>query len=1387
MPTDPRDEAPEVPTDPLVAELESMLRNPPADLGAAAHGLVLRACEGDEDSGRQRLLALIDHLEGRAFDVSRVLAIRGAKEGLLLSRALEILDAIRDVGLTRLGEVPTDVVSEVDREEKWLADLASTGFETRDASLRGRLDRLIVERLNSLAKAPPRSVQPGTTLRVIAEAVGDLMERGQVGMAEQLGSVRARLWRSLLERARELGDGEVQAWLRQLADEVNDRAEDVLARSESLSYEAAARLLGNAERDVRRAITLTKRLKLDGRRRELRRMRRRIRATIQDRRVRERQIHQVGRKALRTIEVLVFISIVGVLGILGYELFSTNPWEISDPVARQKAYDLRTTLAWIDAGICAFFLLEFTWRWALSRWSPFYLWRCFFIDVLPSIPFGLIAELMMAGVPRGDVARGLRAVRGVRLLRGLRIMRPLFQVYRLIAFTLQGMDRLARRNAALLNRNIVLFDPPEEQEEGTVSASLRLRRFRDRLARASRLTMSELPPAIRQPLARNRIEALSRRLDRAPHYEIHTLTGPEADLRDIRVEAVVEELLTLEAPTVEVHLGEESAGRLARVLRMLDIPVVRRLPLIRELAPGTAGLDPYQALAEAGHGLGRFLERTVERFRFFGDLTGIVTGSQLLDRVGTTLVRATQRPAVRLLMFGFAAILVSWFIDWFDWTALEGIANFLNKVLGTGVMVLGGICLAVQAFGRWIRKLAGETTELFHKVAEAQGINLVKFHKLAHRGRDLGLLFDRAVAPEVALDPSLGVSDEGDRTGTDRSPTERARERFSRFLPHDLTRPDADHAMTTSWYFEQSTLLYLDYLDGAVLHRSNVKSTEQFLGNLDIEAIRSERLEFDKKDAKRLRKLDLSKDRPIPTGPSLWFRFITESLSQRVAKLLLHYNRTVIRPEDRPFMPAHQVARMDEWLRRGRRPSTVNRPALGSRNPWRLIALDRKGDGFLDRNFWFLNWLNPLTWPFVFVWLLMAKLGRSLAGLGRALFPSDDGRRDPEVYGPAAFNALHFMAANPERDARVEREFGPEVRKRIEEDRRTMIREVFSSYPWEHLPRHRRTLNFYTLYFSWLGRGKVVFSPFRVLWTWLRWWGRALRSLGRLIAEQLRPEELRADTRPRLATLDVALRKINRMYLPVFMEALDLRARFDPEYLGLRLPGCAAPEGAFALVRDDLDLIGAREYRRERYREMRTRIQRDLRRLDALLEECGWPGTPLGEALTTDDAPRREVESPDARRAVAIAWVIDYKDCRTLITAQRDIERAFESFLASPGDARPKRGFWRKDHRRLFESWIATSPLRDRDEAAMDLLRRAYAGNRGRVRTLIKGLHKAGGARQARRSGLSILATVARHPAPWSRQLLTLRTVQSLCVLDILNARDLVKELGGYPAGRRGV
>ena len=59
-------------------------------------------------------------------------------------------------------------------------------------------------------------------------------------------------------------------------------------------------------------------------------------------------------------------------------------------------------------------------------------------------------------------------------------------------------------------------------------------------------------------------------------------------------------------------------------------------------------------------------------------------------------------------------------------------------------------------------------------------------------------------------------------------------------------------------------------------------------------------------------------------------------------------------------------------------------------------------------------------------------------------------------------------------------------------------------------------------------------------------------------------------------------------------------------------------------------------------------------------------------------------------------------------------------------------------------------------------------------------VHRAGGPAAARRKGLEILASVARYPMPWSQELVTLRCVQSLTCLDVINTRRVIATLGEY-------
>src|SRR5690606_21226024 len=153
----------------------------------------------------------------------------------------------------------------------------------------------------------------------------------------------------------------------------------------------------------------------------------------------------------------------------------------------------------------------------------------------------------------------------------------------------------------------------------------------------------------------------------------------------------------------------------------------------------------------------------------------------------------------------------------------------------------------------------------------------------------------------------------------------------------------------------------------------------------------------------------------------------------------------------------------------------------------------------------------------------------------------------------------------------------------------------------------------------------------------------------------------------RFAPFDVAIRKINRMRKPLFMEAIRLRAAVDVEYLGLHLLGEEAEPSSSGYERD-LDFIGALDAERRTLEETRERTARDLRRFRAFLTSWGWREEPEPDAsgnasedsfakgrnaffdrLDPDGALR-----PHARevlRALVTAYVTDHRQLRSILTA----------------------------------------------------------------------------------------------------------------------------------------
>ena len=81
------------------------------------------------------------------------------------------------------------------------------------------------------------------------------------------------------------------------------------------------------------------------------------------------------------------------------------------------------------------------------------------------------------------------------------------------------------------------------------------------------------------------------------------------------------------------------------------------------------------------------------------------------------------------------------------------------------------------------------------------------------------------------------------------------------------------------WLDRRLDLLYRDYLDGAILHQSDIKTTEQLLGNLSIRSLFDYKMNLTPQERKMIEKLDLGSHRSL-IGPFMWFSLITQSVSQ---------------------------------------------------------------------------------------------------------------------------------------------------------------------------------------------------------------------------------------------------------------------------------------------------------------------------------------------------------------------------------------------------------------------------------------------------------------------------------------------------------------------------
>lgn len=866
-----------------------------------------------------------------------------------------------------------------------LQDCAADGGE----ELRARLTEFAVEaaaeqnRLQALYLGWMQAIATEAELKAAGDAVlwltGELDE-ARIGLAERAGFRRVQA----LQRLR-LDGLQVQRAFRRARRRVES---ELKSQPPSAAGEESTAAPPTVVEEGEDRLFTVRRIDL-----KLRRTTTRLRNALADRVLSLRLERLFGRRAVRLWEILIFWLIMAVIGLIVVDHFSESVPE----------GEIGWT-TWADTAICAVLLLDFFVRLSLSPERIRYFRRNFFTEFLPSLPFSMLLSLDAIGLPM------IRGVRVVRLVRALRVLRPLLRIFRLFLFLARAADRLVERNAWLLNQNIVFFSDPVRESE-TPTLLNRARELDNWIARGGERRMLDLAPTARREGCRWQLGLLEMEIPSRTSVALATMPLPtRAQVRDLHADDVIGRLRDLDDNQVADFVGHDVARQITSSLSFFRLPLLRRLPVVRFLLGPTGAPDPLWTTARLGRMAGDLLAWLQRLLNWFADLYGTITGAQFLDRLGMSLMKATARPAKRLLLFAVVIFVIIGFAHLTRFDPLIAGVDGLTGILAGPLLFIGLICFVPLGLGAWLRRIAGQAVDLFDRVAEAQFLALTEILKEERSATDLALLVDRVLVPEV-----VSNGDEGD---------DLSREREILLAAARGSRPDV--LPVSTWAFDTMMLFYRDFIDGAPFHRNDTKVANMLLGNLTLENIRRVRLKFDAKRFRQLDRLDIARGKGGLTGPKVWFDFITHSVSQHVARLIIEYNQHCIPVTEIESAHAEDRRLFELWLDRRRR----------------LSQARRRGES-----------VRPEDMP-------------DVSGTAGTL-----------LYRTTEFNALHFLTASKKMDESVRERYGDEVAALLAEDRENLVRDIFGTFPMQDLPKEKRTLNPYVQYRRYFARGRVFIFP----------------------------------------------------------------------------------------------------------------------------------------------------------------------------------------------------------------------------------------------------------------------------------------------------------------------
>lgn len=1178
-------------------------------------------------------------------------------------------------------------------------------------------------------------------------------------LADRRAEVAERLKRELLalEPAEAVESGE------RIVQTARDDLREMTAFLEDAPLPRAVRRLELARDDLTRLIATFRRARVQARRRErrpdetataaandapgrfgacvatLRKLRLTARARWRDRLLALRLRNLLGRRGEAILDNVVLVLVTILAGLILTETFLEH-------TGRLNPGD-QMLLAWADLVICSGLLAEFGLRLALAPDRGIYFLRHFAIDLLACLPFGFLAYALDPRLSAGEeetlwLLRYLRFARLFELLLYLRVAMPVIRLTRVGLFALRVSDRLVRKNAGLLNRNIVLFEPHHAYRPES-SDRHRLALFRRELQAAAEAVGPRLDHDQRNTLAARMLSDLSVRFDSPSDQAIESLEERWSG-REIPVEALVEQLVHLTPEELIDRMGQGFVTSADSYIGMLDAPIVRRLPLIRNLVAHREK-SPAEAVALAANYVGQAIQSGLDLIYFLADLQATLSPAIFLDRLGAAMVNATRVPAKRLLWLGSAFLILFLIVNAVGvLSVFRPFVDFVQKRLGWPVIVLGVVCLFIWMLGAWLRKLANQSADFRERIVEAQFAARTKIYKAERSRQDARFLAERVIDPELVL---RAADDSRPDLYDDNPPADLEALFDGRRTKH----PNRELA-----FLRTIRLLYQDYLDGPPFHRNDTKASAQLLGNMALSNLRRSDLRHFLRDGRTLGRLDLSRAGGVFGGPHLWFDYITRSLIQETALLLLDYNRNAVPLERLACAPARQRLAFQKWLA-GRlriRPEEVRLP-------------------------------EPID------------AGRADAD-DPAPRQSARRREANDFLETVEFTAIDFLTDDPERDAEIKARFGPQVVELLGKDRRQNVRRAFRSFPLQELPLAQRTINPLAFYETHLSGGRIVFFPIVVGFALARGAFSAIRAVHQGVLQLLNPRIIRDRDIPADAYA-AALRKVHRMRAPVFMGSLWLRARLDIEYLGFPLPTAPAETAIDPLMEADLDFIGASRRDRNLAESIRRDRQRRLEWVGRWLRRFGWTFDELPAQLA-ETMPHLANRGGEALRALVAALILDHDDAATLASSIEALAMLMahaadpktDLKVLPPGLPDPVtdlRTLWRPVRTRGW-SWKGLYDLPcfpNYDPAA-----------RKRIQTYLR-RHKATAGGWAR----VVLAQGGAHPWEevrarlrdvllktdlWSDQILVLRAVQTLTLLDVQHNGELVWRLGGYdrPSGGNG-